>query len=113
MILTAFRNLTLLYIWIWSLSWCYANASIRIRNQSKFLINFFDQQSQDGFNGISGTKQRKQNELLLQIALFYICLQLALKSFSYFLMTSFPQTTNRKSDRNVHRTTEISMIRFN
>lgn len=73
----------------------------------------------DDGHGIEGTKRRKQNELLMQVALLYLCFQLLTKSLAYFVTSTFPTALNKvkleaNSDgENVAESNEISMIRLN
>lgn len=68
----------------------------------------------DDFHGIVGMKRKKQNELLLQMALLYVSLQIMLKSVAYFVTSSLPAPAKRtKKDENVAHGTEIAMIRLN
>lgn len=65
----------------------------------------------DDFHGIEATKRRKQNELLLQLALLYLCFQLLLKSVGYFTIISLRKV--KADEETVAQRTEISLIRLN
>jgi hypothetical protein len=68
----------------------------------------------DDFNGISGMKLKKQNEMLLQMALLYLSFQLLIKSAAYFLTTNLSATSRKlQADNDVAQGTEIAMIRLN
>lgn len=42
----------------------------------------------DGFNGIDGMERKWRNELLLRMALLYVCFQILVISIKYFVITS-------------------------
>lgn len=75
-----------------------------------FLIKVSLQLSDD-YKSIEGKKRMKQNELLLQVAVFYLCLQLLLKSVGYFIVFSIRK--GRTNDEMSAPCNEISLIRFN
>lgn len=110
MVLKALRVFALAYTWIWAMTWCLANVSCS-ETLIKFNVSKFHRQISDGFVGIEGTKRKKQGELLLQMALAYLCLQFVLKSLAYFAVYSFRKPNARK--KNETETIGISMIRIN
>lgn len=100
---------------------CYLNVKYIEIHLIKFGINWQYAliKVNDGYHGIEGTKRRKQNELLIKIALLYLCFQLLMKSLAYFVTSTFPTSFNKvkleaNSDgENVAESNEISMIRLN
>lgn len=117
MILDKLRRFTNIYIWIWAMGFLYA--IVTKKNFSSFCLFHFKVsfsllfQSRDDFKGIDGMKRKSQNELLLLIALFYVCFQIQLKSLGILLVGSLRRGhIGPKKSEHVEPADEISMIRL-
>lgn len=67
----------------------------------------------DNFHGVDGMKRKRQNEVLQQIALLYICLQVMAKAIAYFVASAMPTLPKVREDTDkikITHSNDIAMI---
>lgn len=78
-----------------------------------FAFFHLHMQLADNFKSIEGIKLKKHNELMVQIALLYFCIQLLLHAVKYFLVLPFGKYIRNASDIVSDGSNGITLVAIN